>query len=315
MKKLTILAVILTVCSAKINIYIKTSDYLNKTEVKHTGRDIKLVTDEEVALFNITHANLNRGIRIEMGKIPDDIYLRDPTPFQDLFKEFEWPQVERVLSIKSAKIEEFMKDNIVIKTHEHINNTSLSIQSKTDMMEMVENTVLSIWSTNGLPKDLINYGVNIDFGNGNWSFNDTWRDETLKSVQLPFGASKGLVHLKSGQTIVSKLTGNKIVMLIEVEYIAKLVGNIIADYDRLYGKYHFYSPALLNIMRAANLKNEVVTTEFLEVRFYTNPKVEVFDTDTGEELNVELKKLCCRRPQFGDSGHHHGVVDDPHNSE
>lgn len=295
MKKLAILTVFMTMCSAKININIKTSNDLNKTEVKYTGKDIKLVSDEEVILFNITNQNLNRGIRIEMGKVPDDIYLKDPTPFQDLFKEYEWPQVSRVLIIKCAKIEEFIQNNVVIKTHEHINNTTVSIQSKTDMMEVIENTVSSLWSTNGLPKDIIHYGVNIDFGYGIWSFDDKWRDESLKFVQLPFGATKGIVHLQSGQTIVSKLSGNKVVMLIEIEYIATLVGNIIADYDRLYGKYHFYSPALGNIMRAANLKNEIITKEFLEVRFYTNPKIEVYDKDTGEELNVNLKKRHSRR--------------------
>lgn len=293
--KITILTVFIAVGSAKININIKTSNYFNKTEVNFTGKDIKLVTDEEVSLFNITHANLNRGIRIELGKVPNDVFLRDPTPYDDLFKKYKWPEVRRVLIVKSAKIIKFMQQNVTMKTHVHINNTTMTIKSKTDMMVMVENTALSLWSPNGLPKDVINYNVTIDFGYGNWTFGDTWRDERLRYTNLPFGTNKGIVDLKSGQKIVSTLSGIKIVMLIEIEYIANLVGNIIADFKSLYGKYHFYSPSLHNIMRAAKLKNEVVTKEFLEVRFYTNPKIVVFDIDSGEELNVELKKRHWRK--------------------
>lgn len=295
MKIIQILTILFTVCCAKIEINIETSKFLNRTKILFSGKDIKLVTDEEVALFNITHENLNRGIRIEMGKVPDDIFLRDPTPYEDLFKQYKWPEVGRVLRIKSTKILEFLQSNVVIKTHEHINNATLNIKSKTDMMEVVENTALSLWSANGLPADVIHNKMNINFGYGNWSFHYKWRNETLKSVRLPFGASKGIVDLKSGQTIISKLCGLKTVMLVEIEYTAKLIGNIITDYDKLYGKYHFYSPALERIMKVANLTNEIITREFLEVRFYANPKLEVFDKDTGEELYVEMKKLHWRK--------------------
>ncbi|XP_026317319.1 uncharacterized protein LOC113228269 [Hyposmocoma kahamanoa] len=284
-KSVIAILVIPILCSAKIKIDIKTDSIHEDIRIKVSGHDNKLVTDKEIALFNITKDNLLQGIRVELGRSPKDVFLKDPTPYKNLFKRYKWEEVRRHLKVTKTKVLQVVNEYAVLNVHEHINTASSSINYTAAVFQTVENTILSFWSKYGLPEDDIFYDIGVSFYNKIFNYENKWRNDSIRTVNSAFGIKKeGFAEIMPGQTILSKLTGLKTIILIEIEYTAKLIGNIIADYEALYGKYHFYSPTIAKIMKAANLLNEAKTTEWIEIRCYTEPELRIIYKDTGLDV-------------------------------
>lgn len=284
-KSVIAIMVIPILCSAKIKIDIKTDTNYEDIKIAVSGHDTKLVNDDVVTLFNITKDNLMRGVRVELGRYPKDIFLKDPTPYKNLFKRFKWEEVRRHLRITKTKVLQIINEDVIVDVHEYVNTASVPINFTATVFQTVENTIFSFWSKYGLPKDDILYDINVNFHNKIFKYENKWRNDSVRVVNSEFGIIKGgFTEIMPGQTILSKLTGLKTIILIEVEYTSKLIGNIIADYEILYGKYHFYSPTIAKIMKAANLLNEVTTKEFIEIRCYMEPKLRVFYVDTEKDV-------------------------------
>ncbi|XP_013184678.1 uncharacterized protein LOC106130390 [Amyelois transitella] len=277
-----------------IKINITTASSKEYVLVNYTGYDNKLITDREVQLFNITKDNLNRGFRIELGKAPDNFFLKDPTAYGDLYQKYNWSEVQRHMVIKQATVLDVIHEQVVVKTVEVFNNDTDKIKLKKSMNEDVELTIFSFWSKDGFPTDDISYDVCIDLTikkPSKWDeycFKNKWRNSTFESIKDTLGVDirKGWVDVEPGQTIVSKLIANKTIIFVEFQYSAILIGRVIADYERLYGKYHFYAPSVSDIMRAGSIPNEIITTERIEIRGYTDPKLVMYDKDTGEEIKM-----------------------------
>ncbi|CAG9789996.1 unnamed protein product [Diatraea saccharalis] len=296
--QITLLLFLTIVCQGKIEINVTVASNINDVIVKFAGTDNEIITDSEKDLFNITIGNLNHGMRVELGKAPDNIFFKDPTPYGDLFKKFKWQQAKRSLRVVNAEINEIIKKETVLKIHEHINNSTDVIKTVRSLYDYVENDMYSSWSENGLPEEDIFYNVTINFGDTPFQYETRWRDRTQRSTIVKIGvAKKGLISIKPGQTIVTKLKAFKTIISMNLKYRAQIVGNLIGDYQNLYGKYHFYSPTMENIMKAAGLKNHIETTESLEVICYTDPAIDVFDKDTGLTItsHVSLRFRHLRR--------------------
>lgn len=290
LKYYLILIIVITISDGKIKIEIKTSNYSNRTVIKYEGSNINQVTDKEIQLFNITDGNLKRGVENELGKAPDQVFLKDPTIYGALFETYGWPDVRRKLSIKKATIVEFIKQDVTLKRNDHINISSVAVKSKTDMVAPVTNTVQHIWDKDGLPEEDIKYTIKIDFGYDQIVHNVTWRDSKTTTFDSAIRKSKGVTEILPGQSIVSKLLAEKVILLIEMEMEAQLVGNIVINYARKYGSHYIWAPTLGNIMKAAELHNGVTTKVHLEIRYYTNARLVVVDKDTGKEIGVKDKK-------------------------
>lgn len=256
--------------------------------VNYTGFHNRLITDRDITLFNITKDNLNFGVKVELGKAPNDIFFKDPTPYYNLYEKYHWPQVQRHMYIKRATVLDVVHEETVLKTAEYINNSTDVVKYNKSLTEDVEFTVFTFWSEKGFPNEDIFYRPCIDFPTNRHCFINKWRDSTIQSIKEPLGVKnvKGTVKIKPGQTIVSKLIANKTAIFVEIEYSAKLIGSIITDYENLYGKYHFYAPAVADIMKAGSIPNEIVTTERIEIRGYTDPRMFMHDKETGEEIRI-----------------------------
>ncbi|XP_026759978.3 uncharacterized protein LOC113519122 [Galleria mellonella] len=282
--------------NGKINLNIKVASNENDINIAFFGHDNKLVGDAEVNLFNITKDNLNKGLRVELGKVPDDVFLTDPTPYYNLYEKYDWPEVKRQVYVKNISVLYVTNEEILISSHEHVNNSTDTVKSSKEMIRNVEATIASTWSNEGMPKDNILYDINIDFRTKQYKYENKWRDDALRSVFIPFGvAKKGYIDLKSGRTIVKHLRGKRTYIVLEVVFSAQLIGSVIADFAQLYGKYHFWAPSVQNIMKAADLNNEIVTKERIEIRCYTDPKLEIYDKETGKVIRLDRRLKIIRK--------------------
>lgn len=276
------MSVLPVLCTAKIIININVASKYDRASVNFHGQDNKVVTETDVKTFNLTKDNLNIGMRVELGKVPQDIFLKDPTPYENLFEYFEWPEIKRNLRITKAKILEILNEKVILATYEHKNNSTDPIESRINFVDNTELTSYSTWSHSGLPVDEISYEINLKANHKKFKYENKWRSEKVNSFNMPFGVDLlELIKIKSGQTVTSELTAVKTIFLVQVDYEAKILGSFIADYDPLYGKYHFYAPTAAKIMKAAKLKNYIKTTELIEIRCYLEPKLRVFDKTGG----------------------------------
>ncbi|XP_013178385.1 PREDICTED: uncharacterized protein LOC106125651, partial [Papilio xuthus] len=273
-----IFMILIIFSNCKIQISIKCASNKNDIKVTYNGDDKKIITNTEVNLFNITNYNLNKGVRIELGKEPDDIFINDPTKYGNLYEKYNWTPVKRKLQVKNIKIIEIITDNIIIKNQECINNTTRNIKKNISIYEIIEDTVRSFWYKNGLPEESILYNMSYNFHGQIKSFENQWRKNNFHSVSLPFGIKKdGYINIKPGGKATIRLKGKKMIILIEVLYLANLIGNVVVNYAHLYGKYHFWAPTVNDIMKANNITNRILTTELLEIRCYSDPIIEIFD--------------------------------------
>uniref|UniRef100_A0A2H1W3I6 SFRICE_010883 n=1 Tax=Spodoptera frugiperda TaxID=7108 RepID=A0A2H1W3I6_SPOFR len=137
----------------EVDITVKSNGTDVTVNASYSGSDDRLVTDEHLKLFDVTKAKLDKGMRVELGKVPDDIFIRNPTPYGDLFTKFDWEQMKRKLTIVNAKIIDIVNQDIVLDTHEHINNTTNIVTAKRSMYKVMDNSISSTWSKTGLPGD------------------------------------------------------------------------------------------------------------------------------------------------------------------
>lgn len=280
----------LTICHAKIKINVKADSKITDCFINFTGYDIKTVTDTEISVFNLTKANLNRGIRVELGKIPKAVYLKDPTPFDNLFEEFKWQESQRKMTVKEAFIVDVINEPILLTTNRIINYLEKPIKRNISIYTTVENMAQSVWSKTGYRNETVEFTVNITFNNmDNFIYTGLWRNQGVYSQKTKFGISKpGFLFINPNQTVELKLFCVKSVLVFNVTYTAKMEGLLIADYDELYGKYHFYSPSIEKIMKAAKIDNYIETTELIEVRFYDKPRMEMKLVNSSEQVSVKV---------------------------
>lgn len=288
---------IFLLCECRININIKVSSSKTGSNISYNGFDDKLITSKEINLYNLSDSNLKKGVRIELGRIPDDVFLNESPKYGDLYKTYKWPRIRRNLRVKKAEVMDVISKNVIVNKIDHINNTTRKSKIRINEFFPVENIVSSAWSKDGLPDDDINYKINIDLILKKVTFDNKWRNTTLKTVEIQFGLKNpGYVEIEPGNTITTKLTARKTTALYKITYKAQLTGSMIVNFAHVYGQYHFYAPKISDIMKANRLNNEILTTEVIEIKCYTDPRMDVFDKSTGRKMAIMfLNKPFWRR--------------------
>ncbi|CAG5014140.1 unnamed protein product [Parnassius apollo] len=139
-------------------------------------------------------------------------------------------------------------------------------------------------------KDTIKLGFYTDASLGRAvSYHDRWRKDYLQNASQSFDVSRdGFINIQSGQRVTTRLKGTKTILLIKINYVARLVGYLVVKYAHVYGKYHFWAPNVNDIMKAAGIINEIITTEPIEVRCYHDPVLEIFDSLTEKPMRIVI---------------------------
>ncbi|CAG9572649.1 unnamed protein product [Danaus chrysippus] len=240
----------------------------------------------------MSDSNLKQGVRIELGRIPDDVFLNESPKYGDLYETYNWTRIRRNLCVKKAEIMDVISKNVIVNKIDHINNTTKKSKIRINEYFPVENIISSAWSKDGLPDDDIYYNMNIDLILKKVTLENKWSNTKLKTVEIQFGLKNpGYVEIEPGETITTKLTARKTTALYKITYKAQLTGSIIANFAHEYGKYHFYAPKISDIMKANRLNNEIITTEVIEIKCYTDPRMDVFDKKTGKRMIIKALVL------------------------
>uniref|UniRef100_A0A2H1VSB1 SFRICE_013002 n=1 Tax=Spodoptera frugiperda TaxID=7108 RepID=A0A2H1VSB1_SPOFR len=291
---LVLLLPILTL--ADIEIDVTASDDASQQSVIALGTNKVIISDLEVQTFNLTDENLKNAIKNHFGVKPDDVFLKSPTPWGDLYVINNFTQVSRVLKPVKASIMSVEYRPFLVFSQSFNNTSTKPALFKTHISQEVEDTVSSVWQKYSeiTASSDIKYGFDIKAmgvsGKATFSFKSKWGQSVLKFEKVTVGSQTGLdIYLKPGQQVIADLIATRGFMKIRVDFVTSVVGTVAVNYGASFKGHHFWSYDVNKVLEAAGLNKTVWSTEFIDFAFYVKSRVELRDLVSNETLaNVPL---------------------------
>lgn len=271
-----------------ISISIVAGQDESASSVNATGTIQHVITDEERTTYHLGDKQLKDAVKAYFGKSPNDAYLHSPTPWDDLYKRYSWPQVQMVLVVQSAEILGITSEPVIVKTQEFVNNSSQKGTFNVNITESVNNTTSSNWSTGGTLSIGQKFSYGVKFlgagaeGETSMSYSQSWGVGGQESKSVTVGSSAGVsVELDPGEAVVAELSASRGVMKVRIRYNAYLIGSTAVNYNPTYKGHHFWCLGISGVMSKGGISNSVKSTEDIEIGYYSNSKVELKDKETG----------------------------------
>jgi hypothetical protein len=244
-----------------ITIGIKAGENAEISSISASGSDQHMITDKERKTFGIEDAALKDAVGMYFGKNPNDVYVRSPTPGDDLYIKHKWPEVQTVLQVEKAKILEITSTPIALATTTFDNGKSLKKATyNCKLSDNVTNSTGSTWSeTNGIEVgqkftyDISFFGTKVGGGETSFTYTHGWGQEKTESVTVSVGSEAGVeVELDPGEKVVAELSASKGVMKVQILYTAHLIGSVAVNYTPPYKDHHFDHVDINDIIKANN---------------------------------------------------------------
>src|SRR4029453_16681989 len=129
-----------------IEISIKAGTTAATSSINASGSVQHVITDTERTTFGIQDAGLKNAVGKYFGQPPNDAYLHSPTPWNDLYTTYNWPQVQTVLVVQSATAMGITSAPVVVAPKTLPNPASQKTTFNAGISEQVANTTTSPWS-------------------------------------------------------------------------------------------------------------------------------------------------------------------------
>lgn len=249
-----------------------------------SGSEQHVITDDERTTFRIGDKQLKDAVAAYFGKSPNDAYLHSPTPWGDLYKTYNWPQVQCVLVAESAEILGIDSNPVIVKTQQFVNNSSKTGTFNVAISESVQNTVTSNWSTGGTLSFTNKINVSMKFlgigasGELSYGYSQSWGIGGTKSVSVTVGSTTGVqVELGPGESVTAELSASRGSMKVRVRYNAYLIGSTAVNYNPTYKGHHFWALPINDVMSAGGIPNSNKSTEDMEIGYFSNSRIELKD--------------------------------------
>jgi hypothetical protein len=256
------------------------------SSVSVTGSTSHIITDNERNSFKLNDQQLKDAVGKYFGKNPNDAYLHSPTPWNDLYKTYGWPQVLTNLRPISATITGISSNPTIVATQSFKNTSKIPGTFTAEVTQQVTNTTETNWSqTNTIDvSQTIEYGISFlgsgGGGSTSFSYSYAWGQGGSKSESVLLGSSQGIsVELQPGQSVKAELTASRGTMKIRIVYEASLSGATAINYNPTFKDHHFWGLDLPSIMRTANIPNSIQFTEDIEIGFYANSQVILLNSE------------------------------------
>jgi len=262
--------------------------------VSATGTDQHIITDTERNTFKIQDSDLKDAVRQYFGKAPNDAYLSSPTPWNDLYKTYGWPQVQTLVSIQSATVTGSTTSSTALSEKVFTNNSSTPATFTADLTQSVTDTTETNWSQSNsvTVSQSVHYGIDIVGGETTFSYNYNWGQGGSQTNSVTVGDSSGVsVELQPGQSVIAKLTANRSKVTVRVVYNATLSGDTAINYNPTYQGHHFWALDINAVLNAAHKATTATITTDIEIGYYSNGTVTIVDAAKGNVLKEEKVKL------------------------
>ena len=275
-----------------ISISVVAGPDVNTSSVIATGSVQHIITDAEVSSFKINDSELKQAVAKYFGKAPNDAYLHSPTPWDDLYKRYNWPQVQTVMVVDSARITGITSNPEVIASNKFSNKSSVPGTFNAGVSTQISNTESTTWTeTTSLSiSESLNWKVSFEGlgeagGSVTWGFTQTFAKAETQSQTVTVGSTEGIsVTLQPGQSVSANLNTTRGTMNIRIVYRAYLTGVTAINYNPTYKDHHFWALPISNVMSAAGIPNSIMVTQDVQIGYYSNASVTLSDSD-GKQVH------------------------------
>ncbi|WP_054705004.1 ETX/MTX2 family pore-forming toxin [Bacillus sp. JCM 19041] len=218
----------------------------SETSIDTDGSVLHVITDAERKSFGITDSDLKEYVGVYKGKRPKDVYVCSPTPWGDLYKTYDWSEVQVQLKVKNYKIKEFSSTPTILATHEFHNDHDKEPSTYTaNISQIITDTTSSTWeSSNTITvSQMIKYGITFLGADGGgettMSYERSWGESSTKSESIELGSGSSVeITLGPNESATAELSTSKGHLEVEVEYEASLIGQVAVNYDPPYDGHH-----------------------------------------------------------------------------
>jgi hypothetical protein len=276
--------------SAQIKVSIVAGKTASASSAKASGSVIHVITDKERSSFGIEDKALKDAVEAYFGKRPNDAYVKSPTPWDDLYKKYNWPQVQTVVEATGAEIISITSTPTIIAHQEFTNHGPTPATYNCSISQSVQSTTESNWTTT----DTVEVGQKIEYGvsfiaelkgETTLSYSHSWGQGGSESQSFTVGSDSGVsVELQPGQSVRVNLTASKGELQAKVFYSARLLGSAALNYNPTYKEHHFWGLNISSIMNSKNILNSKKYTENIKIGFYADSTIEVVDNATKKVM-------------------------------
>ncbi|KAJ8707943.1 hypothetical protein PYW08_010309 [Mythimna loreyi] len=286
---------------ARIGIKITTGETEAESSIEYSGENVEIISDKERQTWKIGNEGLKNACEKLSGSRPGDVFVRSPTPWNDVYHRFNWEQVKRILKPVRSRVLGIHTKPVIVASRTFKNNnlrTGAKVKYNAAISHVIEETISNTWSVGGelTVGQEITYSVNIGVGNvggtTSLSYAANWGNDTSKAKAVTLGTTTSVeVELNPGQAAVATLSATHGTLEMEVDYEAELSGSVFANYPNKLNGHHFWAFNVNDVLRAAGLPTTVKSTEKISVGFYTSATVEINDKIMENKPNKRPMKV------------------------
>mgnify|MGYP000471764697 CR=1 FL=1 len=275
-----------------LSINITAKEKKSASTVEATGETKHIITDKERGTFGIGDGGLKDAVEAYFGKQPNDAYLHSPTPWGDLYKRYNWPQVKLVLRPQSARITDVTTSKQALTEHEFDNDTDQPATFHADLKQEETETASSSWSETDTisVSQSINYGIEYKGasigGETSMSYSHQWGRGGSESQSVTVGTTSGVsVKVDPHSSLKAVLSASKEEMKIRIKYRAHLAGRTAVNYNPTYRDHHFWGLSIRPVLQAAGKSATREFTEDMTLGYYTDAHIKLEDP-SGEVVET-----------------------------
>jgi len=262
-------------------------DEKGNPKISAKGSSNHIVEDGDKKAFNLQETNLVKAVGMHRGKAPKHAFLNSPAPAGKcpcLYKEYGWNETNIHLAVESIKISNVSTSLATIATKTTTNNrVDEDIRFTAELTSTVSNTLSSSHtSTHGISASAtigLNVGVTSESLTLGYSYQ--WGQENRQESTTTFKSTdvvETVVH--PGKSVMAKMIATMRKFTATVVYRAFLNGHTAYHYDSPFEGHYFWASPVSSVMASANIPNSIIVTEEIEVGFFSDANIHVYDVPT-----------------------------------
>lgn len=248
------------------------------TTVSAHGEVQHVITDTEINSFQLNEDSLKNAVAKSFGKKPTDVFLKSPTPWNDLYKTYGWPQVKTILRPVKTEILSLGAKPLMIGSQEYVNDTDQEGTYDVKVTAQVADSVEESWSNSNSVSlsQSISYTIGFIEGETSLSYEHTWGQTKTEKKEVTIGQSSGItLIIPAHSKRLAELNVNQGTLSVRITYEARLEGVVAVNYGDPYKGHHFWALGVNGVMKPSNLPLTQTIVEDMHLDFYSNVSIKV----------------------------------------
>ncbi|APJ03924.1 follicular epithelium yolk protein subunit [Silvanigrella aquatica] len=260
-----------------------------------SGQEIHIITDKERESFGIGNDQvLKKAVEAYFGKSPDDVYLKSDTPWDDLYKTYNWSQVQTNYRVRDVQILEITSQPEILAKKTFENKSSKSVTYNASISDTRANTLETHWSQS--TNKSVGFSIKASFsvpgvfgfeGGSTFNFDSTWGEGGFQSTTTTVGTTTGIiVTLDPGEKVEAHLNATRGHLKVRVNYDTYLTGITAVNYAQTYKEHHFWGLPIDKVLKSSGINNNQIVTQDLNFSYYSDAHVVVYDQKGREKRTI-----------------------------